>query len=144
MEFPNFDANTKLAAVYYNGWKPPHLYRIRNNVTFFELKDQLDQINRQLNHRDTRRVVGVEYRCPLSDSAGSLRFNRMKLTNDDDVRTMFSIFGQHTTRGPIELDASLVISTEQILKSFIRPRTYEEIRALLEPPDKEISLNDPW
>ena len=102
MEFHGFDPNTKLAAVYYNGGKPPHLFMIRNDVTLSGLKDQLDQINCQLNHRDTRRVVGVEYWCPMFDSAGSLRFNRMKLKNDDDVRTMFSVFGQHSTRGPIK------------------------------------------
>jgi len=61
MEFPGFDPNTKLAAVYYNGGTPTHLFRIRNDVTLFGMKDELDQINRQLNHRDTRRVVGVEY-----------------------------------------------------------------------------------
>ena len=144
MEFPGFDPNTKLAAVYYNGGTPPHLFRIRDDVTLSGLKDELDQINRQLNRRDTRRVVGVEYRCPLSDSAGSLRFSRMKLTNDDDVRTMFSVIGQHSTRGPIELDASLVKSVDQILKSLHRPRNYEEIRALLEGPEKEeVSLDDP-
>jgi len=65
MEFPDFDLNTKLAAIYYNGEKPPHLFRIRNDVTLSGLKDQLDQINRQLNHRDMRRVVSVEYRCPF-------------------------------------------------------------------------------
>ena len=98
MEFPGFDPNTKLAAVYYNGGTPPHLFRIRDDVTLSGLKDELDQINRQLNRRDMSRVVGVEYRCPLSDSAGSLRLSRMKLTNDGDVRTMFSVFGQHSTR----------------------------------------------
>jgi len=120
MEFPGFDPNTKLAAVYYTGGKQPHLFRIRNDVTLSGLKDQLDQINRQLNHRDTRRVVGVEYWCPLSDLVSYLRFSRMKLTNNDDVRAMFSVFGQHSTRGPIE------------------------IRALLEGPDEEISLGDTW
>jgi len=108
MELTSFDPNTKLAAVYYNGGKSPHLFRIRNDVTLSGMKDEMDQINRQLNHRDTRRVVGVEYRCPLSDSAGSLRFSWKKLTNDDNVRTMFFVFGQHSTRGSIELDASLV------------------------------------
>jgi len=142
MEFPGFDLNTKLAAVYYIGGTPPHLFRIRNDVTLSGPKDELDQINRQLNHRDTRRVVGVEYRCPLSDTAGSLHFSRMKLTNDDDVRTMFSIFTQHNTRGPIELDTSLVRSAEEILKSLHRPRNYEEIRALLEGPKEEVSLDD--
>jgi len=123
MEFPCFDSNAKLAAVYYNSGIPPRLFRIHNDVTLSRLKDELDQINCQLNHRDTRRVVGVEYRCPLSDSVGSLRFSRMKLTNDDDVRTMFSVFGQHCARGPIEFDASLVRSVEQILESLNRPRT---------------------
>jgi len=143
MEFSGFDPNTKLAAVYYNGGKSPHLFRICNDVTLSGLKDELNQINRQLNHRDTRRVVGVEYRFPLSDLAGSLRFSQMKLMNDDDVRTMFSVFAQHSTRGPIELDASLVRSTKQIQKSLNRPRNYEEIRALLEGPEEEVSLDDP-
>ena len=88
-------------------------------------------------------MIGVEYRCPLSDSTGSLRFSRMKLANGDDVRTMFSVFGQHSTRGPIELNASLVRSVEQILKSLNRPKNYEEIRALLEGPEEEVSLDDP-
>ena len=61
MEFPDFDPNTKLAVVYCNGGTPLHLFRIRNDVTLSGLKDERDQINRQLNHRDTRRVVGVEY-----------------------------------------------------------------------------------
>ncbi|AES72548.1 hypothetical protein MTR_3g091950 [Medicago truncatula] len=93
MEFPGFDPNTKLTAVYYNGGTPSHLFKIRDDVALSGLKDELDQINRQLNHKDMRRVVGVEYRCPLSDSAGSLRFSRMKLKTDDDVRTMLSVFG---------------------------------------------------
>jgi len=66
----------------------------------------------------------------------------MKLTNDDDVITMFAIFDQHNTRGPIELDASLVRYAEQIQKSLIRPKNYEEIRALLEGIEEEVSLDD--
>jgi len=47
MEFHGFDPNTKLAAVYYNGGTPPHLFRIRNDVSLSGLKDELDQINRK-------------------------------------------------------------------------------------------------
>ena len=58
---------------------------------------------------------------------------------------MFSVFGQHSTRGPIKLDALLIRSTEQILKSLHQPRNYEEIRALLEGlEEEEVSLDDPW
>ena len=66
MEFPSFDLNTKLTKVYYNGGTPPHLFRIRNDVTLSEMKDELDQINRQLNHRDARRVVvlTIDVHCP--------------------------------------------------------------------------------
>jgi len=66
----------------------------------------------------------------------------MKLMNDDNVRTMFSIFGQYNTRGSTELDASLVRFVEQIQKSLIRPRNYEEIRALLDAPYDDINLVD--
>ena len=122
--------------------KPPHLFKIRTDVNLYGLKDHLDQINRQLNHKDKKRVDDVEYRRLSTDSAGTLQFSRMKLMNDDDMRTMFSIFGQYNTRGMIELDASLVISVEQIQKSLIRHRNYEEIRALLKGPEEEVSLDD--
>jgi len=48
-----FNSNTKLAAIYYNGRKPPHLFRIRTDVTPSGLKGQLNEINLKLNHRDT-------------------------------------------------------------------------------------------
>lgn len=37
---------------------------------------------------------------------GSAQFTHMKLRSDDDVRTIFSIFGQYITRGQIEMDTS--------------------------------------
>jgi len=49
-----------LAAVCFNGGKP-NMFRVQINVTLVDLKDQLDQINQQLNHRDTRRVDDLEY-----------------------------------------------------------------------------------
>ncbi|AET02587.1 hypothetical protein MTR_8g043690 [Medicago truncatula] len=66
----------------------------------------------------------------------------MKLMNDDNMRNMFSIFAQYGTKATIELDASLVRSVEEIHKSLIRLRNYEEISALLEGPYKDISLYD--
>ncbi|KEH16939.1 hypothetical protein MTR_0064s0170 [Medicago truncatula] len=92
MENSVFNLNTKLVVVYYNGEKPPHLFRIRTDITHSGLKSQLNEINLELNRRDTQRVDGVEYRRPPTDSSRSLWFSLMKLMNDDDVRTMFSIF----------------------------------------------------
>jgi len=129
------DLNTKLAEVYYNMGKP-HLFRVRNDVTLSGLNDQMDQINHQLNYRDTRRVDNVKYWCPLTDLARRVQFSQMNLRNDDDVRTMFLIFGQYNTKGLIELDTSLVRYVEEIHKSLIWSINYEEIRALLEKPDE--------
>jgi len=55
--------NTKLTAIYYNMGKP-HLFRVLVNVTLSGLKDQLNQINSRLNHKDIGRVDNVEYHCP--------------------------------------------------------------------------------
>jgi hypothetical protein len=62
------DPNTMLFVVYYNWGKPPHMLRVCTDVTLSGLKDQLDQINCQLNHKDTRSVDGVNYRRPSTDS----------------------------------------------------------------------------
>jgi len=72
-----------------------HMSRVRNNVIFSGLKDQLDQINFQLHHKHTRMMEGVEYRHPSISLIGRVKFNQMKLDNDDDVRTMISIFCQY-------------------------------------------------
>jgi len=138
-----FDSNTKLAAVYYNEGKPPHLFRIPIDVTLSGLKSQLNQINLKLNYRDTQRVDRDEYRRLLTDSTGSVRFSRMKLMNDDDVRTMFSIFGQYSTRGLIELDSSMSRFVEHIQQSLIQTKNYKEIRALMDAPYEDINLDDP-
>lgn len=49
------DLNTKLVVVYYNGGNP-YLFMVQVDVTLSDFKDQLGQ----LNHKDTRRVDGVE------------------------------------------------------------------------------------
>jgi len=57
---------------------------------------------------------------------------QIKLQNDnDDMRTMFSTFGQHSLNGPIELDTLLVRSFHNIHESLIF-MAYEEIRACYE------------
>jgi len=53
--------------------------------------------------------------------------------NDDDV---------NITKRPIEFDASLVMSVEQIHKSLIRHRNYEEIRTFLDALYEDINLVD--
>ena len=108
------------------------------------LKDQLDLINCRLNHKDTRRVDNVEYRRPSIIVDGRVWFAQMKLKNDNDVRTMFSIFSQHIIKGPIKIDTSLVRYVEDIQKSLIQLKDYKEIKNCMDRLDEDLSLVDPW
>jgi len=45
--------------------------------------------------------------------------------------------------GPIDLDTSSVRYFQDIHKSLITPRTYEEIKACMDRPDDDFSLIDP-
>jgi hypothetical protein len=68
---------------------------------------------------------------------------KMKLQNDDNVKTMFSKVDHHSLKEPIELDASLVMSFQIIHESLIWPKTYEEIKVCMDRPDEDLSLVDP-
>jgi hypothetical protein len=52
------DLNTKLATIYYNTGKL-NLFRVCVDVMLLDLKDQLYEINHQINQRDTRMVETV-------------------------------------------------------------------------------------
>jgi hypothetical protein len=69
----------------------------------------------------------------------------MRLTNDGDVRTMFT---QYMTKGPIELEAKFVRSVEDICSNLIHPRTFDEIAACMVEPEEDdevetINLSEP-
>ncbi|AES90969.1 hypothetical protein MTR_4g101770 [Medicago truncatula] len=67
------DVSTKLFEEYYNKGKP-NLFMVQVDVMFFGFKDQLDQIDGRISHRDTKRMNIVEYRLPLVDTDGSVWF----------------------------------------------------------------------
>ncbi|PNX88791.1 hypothetical protein L195_g044905 [Trifolium pratense] len=116
----DFQPNTSLAAVYFNNGTP-NLVRIRNDVTLSDLKRQLNSL---LHFREQRWVTEIVYRHPSVCTDG----------------TMFSIFTRYMTKGPIELDATLVRSVEVILSNMIplrRPRTFDEIAALMVKPGED-------
>ena len=50
----------------------------------------------------------IFHQCPFNESDGRVRFTYMKLWNNDNMRTIFFIFGQYSSKEPIELDASFV------------------------------------
>jgi len=97
------------------------MFKVRYiNVTLKGLKDQLDEINQGLNPGDTRRVKYIWYELPTLDN-GRITFSRQELKNDNNVRSMFSIFWQHSKVPLIDMFVTLQRSTEDILNSLIPP-----------------------
>jgi len=96
-----------------------HLFKVRANVTLKDLKDQLNEINQGLNPGDTRRVEDLQYARPAY-----LLSEKIMRTYDDCVRIMFSIYRQHHMFPRIKMKATLLRSSEYILKSLILPQDY--------------------
>jgi len=98
----------------------PQMFKVRYiNVTLRCLKDQLDEINQGINPGDTRSVEYIWYEHPTLDD-GRITFSRLELKNDD-VRSMFSIFWQHSMVPFIDMFFMLLRSTEDILNNLIPP-----------------------
>ncbi|AES65211.1 40S ribosomal S10-like protein, putative [Medicago truncatula] len=110
--------------VRFNGGNP-RMFKVRYiNVTVKGLKNQLDEINKELNPRDTRRVEYIWYeRSTLDDER--ITFSRLELKNDNDVRSMFLIFWQRSMVPVIDMFVTLRRSTEDILNSLI-PLEYRD------------------
>jgi len=88
-----FETMTDLfsVSIRFNG-ENPHMFKVRYiNVTLKGLKDQLNEINQGLNPGDTKRVEYVWYERPTLDDE-RITFRRVELKNNEDMRSMFSIF----------------------------------------------------
>jgi len=53
------------------------------------------------------------------------------MTDDDCMRSMFSIYRQHRMFLRIEMEVTLLRSPEDILKSLILPENYVQVASLL-------------
>jgi hypothetical protein len=113
------------AQVRFNGGNP-HLFKVRVDVTLKDLKDQLNEINQGLNPKDTRRVEDLQYACP-----GYLQTEKIMLTDDDCVRSMFSRYYQERMFPRIEMEVTLLRSPDDILNSMIMPENYVYVVSLL-------------
>ncbi|MCI22866.1 hypothetical protein A2U01_0044044 [Trifolium medium] len=105
------------------------------------------QLNSRIHFRDQRRMTDVEYRRSSVCSDGTVLFTNIKLQNDGDVRTMFSIFSEYMTKGPIELNAKLLRFVEAISSNLIHLRTFDEITTCMVAPGEDdveaVNLSDP-
>jgi len=86
-------------------------------VTLRGLKDELNEFSQGVNPGDTRRVEYVRYKRPTLDE-GRISFSWVELTNDENVTSMF---WEHNMFQWIDMRATLLRSTEDIINSLIPP-----------------------
>ena len=102
----------------FNGGEPQRLKVRYLGVTLKGLKDELDEFNQGVNPGDIRRVEYVRYKHPTLDD-GRISFSWVELTNDENVTSMF---WEHNMFQWIDMQVTLLRSTEDIIKSLIPPK----------------------
>lgn len=67
-------------------------------------------------------MVKIEYRSPLIDNEGNIRFNKFELKIGEDLKVMWSIYHQYQTKDLIEVDAKIVRYVDDIIKMLKLPK----------------------
>jgi len=96
-----------------------HSFKVRVDITLKDMKDQLNEINQGLNSRGTRRVDDIWYA-----RLGYFQTEKIMLTDDDCVRSMFSRYYQERMFPVIEMEAMLLSLPEDVLNSLILPKNH--------------------
>ena len=106
------------AEVYYNDNNPPVDFKLPDgSESFATMKEMLNNL---LQDFDNRRVTKVEFREDWIDTNGRVKYNLIELKNDEDVKAMWKSFRRRITKGPIELDAQIQRSIDDIMKCLKR------------------------
>jgi hypothetical protein len=101
----------------FNSGEPQRLKVWCLGVTLGGRKDQLNEFNQGVNPRDTRKVKYIRCKRPTLDE-GRVSFTWVELTNDKNVSNMF---WEHNMFQWIDMRATLLISTKDIIQSLIPP-----------------------
>ncbi|XP_058761212.1 uncharacterized protein LOC131634558 [Vicia villosa] len=109
-----------LTFVYFSsGYLIPLQFRFLRDTPFAEL---IPTLNSLLQYLENQKVVKLEYRSPSFDDEGNVKFTPFEIKNDDDLKIMWTTFQRYSSKGPIELDAKLQKSGEDINKMLWHPQ----------------------
>ena len=118
MSLPQFFTDV---SVFFNGCKPAVATKIPDDSgSFANLKETLNDL---LPDSDNRRVTKVEFREDWIDTNGWVKYNLIELKKDEYLKAMWKSFHRRETKGPIELDAEIWRSVDDIMKCLIRPES---------------------
>lgn len=85
------------------------------------------KLNELLSDTENRKVRKIEFREDLIDIDGRIKYNLIELKIDEDVKDMLRSFRCRLTKGPIELDAKISRSADDIIKMTKHPESYYSV-----------------
>ncbi|KAL5148319.1 hypothetical protein HKD37_13G035375 [Glycine soja] len=102
-------------------WTTPYISRMQQYTSLI--------IHNTLQLSDKQFLDEIHYRKPFTDTGNQIRFQCMKLINDDDVNTMLMYNDQFSCVGPIELLCTVGKTPDVIINLLQRtmPRTRDAI-----------------
>lgn len=102
-----------LAFVYFNDANPPFQFRVYEDILLFDLKSKLNTL---LRYPENWRVVKLQYCLPLIDNEMEIQFTMFELKSDDDLKVIWSTFYHYSTKGLMNLDATIQRSVKYIIR----------------------------
>ncbi|CAL5191721.1 unnamed protein product [Lathyrus oleraceus] len=105
---------------FYNG-APRRTFKLNE---FTSLDDIKDEIHYLLPYGDNRKIVKLEYLSLSIDNRGKIEFRKFELKTQADVRAMWNTFFYFKIKVLLELEAMILRSVEDILKTCKRPPVY--------------------
>ncbi|KAL5159182.1 Protein FAR1-RELATED SEQUENCE 5 [Glycine soja] len=102
-------------------WTIPYISRMQQYTSLMSFKTHYLS--------DKQFLDEIHYRKPFTDTGNQIRFQCMKLINDDDVNTMLMCNDQFSCVGPIELLCTFGRTPDGIINLLerIMPRTHDTI-----------------
>lgn len=105
--------------VYFNGTSPSVEFRLPDGTTSLaSLTFKLDDLLPDTYIRKVRKIVFCEYWINIDRM---VKCNLIELKIDEDVKEIWRSFRRRIIKGPIELDARLSRSVDDIMQMLKRP-----------------------
>ena len=81
----------------------------------------MSKLNELLPDGDNRKVRKIEFREDYIETNSRVKYNLIELKTDEDLKEMWRSFRRRLTKGPIEFDAKLSRSVDDIMEMLKRP-----------------------
>lgn len=111
--------------MYFNGAAPPVEFRLPDGTA--SLATFTSKLNELFPDTVNKKVIKIEFREYSIDTDGRLKYNFVELKTHEDLTVMWRSFLRRLTKVPIDLDAKISRSVNDIIKMLKRLESYDNV-----------------